>query len=64
MADAAIYKQSFHTKQQALLPQKRTEIIPHWFQKRHIGHTPVENAVPVDFEAERKKILKKLNRQT
>ncbi|QDQ02316.1 DnaD domain protein [Lysinibacillus fusiformis] len=59
VADAAIYKQSFHTKQ-AQLPQKRTEIIPHWFQKRHIGHT----AVPIDFEAERKKILKKLNRQT
>ncbi|MFY0518799.1 DnaD domain protein [Lysinibacillus sp. UGB7] len=64
VGDVEIYKQSTQTKRQAGLKQQRTEIIPHWFQKRQNAHAheESEHALPIDFEAERKKILKKLNR--
>lgn len=58
VADAEAYKQAFKNKKQVPHTQRRTEIIPDWFHKRHENPTPVE--VTNDFEAERKKILEKL----
>lgn len=60
VADAKAYKQSFTTKKQAVHSQKRTEIIPDWFHKRHEQSIAVENTQAIDFEAERKKILERL----
>ncbi|MFJ7738355.1 DnaD domain protein [Lysinibacillus sp. NPDC097287] len=60
VADAQAYKQSFKTKKQTPNTQRRTEIIPEWFHKRHETFTPVEAPPSFDFEAERLKILEKL----
>ena len=58
VAEADAYIQTFKNNKQAPRAQRRTEIIPDWFHKRHEKVTPVE--VVNDFEAERKKILEKL----
>ncbi len=63
VAEALFYKQSFHTKKQALQYKQHSEIMPHWFHKRHNGHFPVNHVLPSDFEAERQKILNKLTSQ-
>ena len=60
VADANTYKQSFKNKKQVQHNQKRTEIIPEWFHKRHEKFIPVEPPPSFDFEAERLKILEKL----
>ncbi|MFJ7953646.1 DnaD domain protein [Lysinibacillus sp. NPDC096418] len=60
VAEADAYKQSFKNKKQVQHNQKRTEVIPEWFHKRHEQFTPVEAPLSFDFEAERLKILEKL----
>lgn len=43
-------------------PARRVEVIPEWFQERHTQPILVEQPPEMDFEAERAKIMKKLNR--
>lgn len=43
-------------------PTRRVEVIPEWFHERHIKPMIVDKSFQVDFEAERAKIMKKLNR--
>lgn len=41
---------------------KRVEVIPEWFHERHTKPMIVEQPAEMDFAAERKRIMKKLNR--
>lgn len=59
VADADAYKQSFKNKKHLQHNQKRTEVIPEWFHKRHEKFTPIEAQPTFDFEAERLKIFEK-----
>ncbi|MFJ7949988.1 hypothetical protein ACIQZG_00510 [Lysinibacillus sp. NPDC096418] len=42
-------------------PVRRVEVIPEWFQERHTQPNLAEQPPEMDFEAERAKIMKKLN---
>ncbi|MFJ7735302.1 hypothetical protein ACIQ2D_03070 [Lysinibacillus sp. NPDC097287] len=43
-------------------PVRRVEVVPEWFHERHAQPILVEEPPEMDFEAERAKIMKKLNR--